>query len=160
MRPRQLPVTWLFTDPRAGDPLQAAARLPRGSGIVLRHHQLPAAERAVLWQRLARLAARRGLLLLDAHDPLIGKAHDRRELVAARRSGAALVFVSPVFATRTHPGAPALGPVRFGLLVRGCGVPVAALGGMNARRFRRLRPLGAVAWGGIDAFLDERRARS
>ena len=152
MRPRQLPVTWLFTDPRAGDPLAAATRLPRGSGIVLRHHALPPRERGRLATRLARVAARRGLFLLDERDPSIAKAHNRAELVAARRRGAALVFVSPVFATRTHPGSRPLGPVRFGLLVRNCGIPVAALGGMDARRFRRLRGFGAVGWGGIDAF--------
>ena len=153
MRRRQLPVAWLFTDPRTDAGLIAAVeRLPRGSGIVLRHHELPAAERSALAERLARVARRRGLLLLDERDPRIAKAHNRSELVAARRRGAALVFVSPVFATRTHPGVRALGVVRFGLLVRGAGLPVAALGGMDAKRFRRLRAVGAVAWGGIDAW--------
>ena len=153
MRRRQPPVAWLFTDPRTDAGLLAAVeRLPRGSGIVLRHHELPKAERAALAERLARIARRRGLLLLDERDPRLAKAHDRAELVAARRRGAMLVFVSPVFVTRTHPGARALGVVRFGLLVRDAGVPVAALGGMTARRFRRLRALGAVAWGGIDAW--------
>lgn len=153
MRPRHLPVAWLFTDPRTDAGLIAAVeRLPRGSGIVLRHHALPAAERRALARRLGAIARRRGLLLLDEHDPRLGKAHNRAELVAARRRGLAIVFVSPVFATRTHPGARALGVVRFGLLVRGAGVPVAALGGMDARRFRRLRALGAMAWGGIDAW--------
>ncbi len=153
MRRRQPPVAWLFTDPRTDAGLLAAVeRLPRGSGIVLRHHELPKAERAALAQRLARAARRRGLLLLDEHDPRIAKAHDRAELIAARRRGASLVFISPVFSTRTHPGARSLGVVRFGLLVRGAGVPVAALGGMTAERFRRLRALGASAWGGIDAW--------
>ncbi len=152
MRRRQLPVMWLFTDARLGDLAAAVARLPRGAGVVLRHHELPPAERRALAARLAGLAARRGLLLIDEHDPRIGRAHDRPELIAARRRGAALVFVSPVFATRTHPGARTLGAVRFGLLVRDARVPVAALGGMTAARFRRLRPLGAVAWGAIDAF--------
>lgn len=152
MRRRQSPAVWLFTDARLGDVVAAAARLPRGAGIVLRHHELPRLEREALAVRLAAVARRRGLLLIDAHDPRIGRAHDRAELVAARRRGAAVVFVSPVFATRTHPGARVLGPVRFGLLVRDARVPVAALGGMTAARFRRLRPLGATAWGAIDAW--------
>jgi len=150
MRRRQPPVVWLFTDERQGDALfTAAARLPRGAGIVLRHHDLPPAERRALAERLARIALRRGLVLVD--ERAVAKAHDRAELIAARRRGAVMVFVAPVFATRTHPGARPLGPVRFGLLVRGCRVPVAALGGMTAKRFRRLGPLGATAWGAIDA---------
>ena len=71
----------------------------------------------------------------------------------AERRGADAVFVSPVFATRSHPGARGLGVVRFGLLVRGCPVPVVALGGMDARRFRRVRGLGAYGWAGIDAWM-------
>ncbi len=152
MRRRQLPVIWMFTDARLGDVAAAAARLPRGAGIVLRHHELPPPARHALAARLAGIAARRGLLLIDERDPRIGRAHDRAELVSARRRGAALVFVSPVFATRTHPGARALGTVRFGLLIRDARVPVAALGGMTAGRFQRLRRLGADAWGAIDAF--------
>ena len=147
MRSRQPPVAWLFTDARQGDVVAAAGRLPHGSGIVLRDGQLALAD------QLAQVARRRGLVLVGEHDPRIAKAHSRVELVAARRRGAMLVFVSPVFATRTHPGGGVLGPVRFGLMVRGARVPVAALGGMDGRRFRRLRALGAVAWGGIDAWL-------
>ena len=128
MRRRQPPVVWLFTDPRQGEALWAAARrLPRGSGIVLRGADADTAE------RLVRIARRRGLILVDEAD--VAKAHDRAELIAARRAGARLVFVAPVFATRTHPGARPLGTVRFGLLVRRAGVPVAALGGMDGATF-------------------------
>jgi thiamine-phosphate pyrophosphorylase len=78
-------------------------------------------------------------------------AHDRREAVRAVRDGADAVFVSPVFATRSHPGARALGRVRFGLIVRDLGVPVIALGGMDARRARTL-PGSVYGWAGIDAW--------
>jgi len=64
------------------------------------------------------------------------------------------VFVSPVFATRSHPGARALGPIRFALMVRGLPIPVIALGGMTAKRARRLQLLGASGWAAIDAWLD------
>lgn len=144
MRPRQYPEVWLFTDPRLGDVAAAVRRLPRGSGVVVRGGADAAA--------LVAVARRRGLWLVDEADSRLGRAHNRAELVRARRAGARVVFVSPVFATRTHPGARALGVVRFGLMIRGAGVPVAALGGMDARRFRRLQALGAIAWGGIDAF--------
>ncbi len=84
---------------------------------------------------------------------LSAAAHDLPGLVAARRAGAGLVFLSPVFATRSHPGARTLGPVRFGLLARQAKLPVVALGGMDEARFKRLRPLGAHGWAGIDALV-------
>lgn len=165
MHRRQLPAVWMFTDLRV-DVLAGLARLPKGSGIVFRHYGVP--DRAALLARVAAIAKRRRLVLVIAglahavrgagvHNRrgagiVTFAAHDRAELVAARRAGADLVFVSPVFASRSHPGAGAIGRVRFGLLVRGAKVPVAALGGMTARRFRTLKPSGAVAWGGIDAF--------
>ena len=173
MRPRQLPTAWLFTDERLGDGLWAAlARLPRGGGVVFRHYGLPAGERRALLARVRAAARARRLLLViaggggrasDARH--IGRAvngrcyaglttaaaHERAELVAAHRRGAALAFVSPVYATRSHPGAAPLGTLRFRLLVRGAKLPVAALGGMNAARFRALRP-AATAWGAVDAW--------
>jgi thiamine-phosphate pyrophosphorylase len=166
-----LPETWLFTDERQGDRLwQALARLPRGSGVIFRHYA--SADRAALALRVRAVCRRRGLLFVVAGDARLARrwradgahgrspgaltagAHDRAELVAARRAGARLAFVSPAFATRSHPGVRALGAVRFGLLVRGAGTAVAALGGIDADRFRRLRPLGASAWGAIDAWSD------
>jgi len=173
-----LPTAWLFTDERLGDALwPALRRLPRGGGVVFRHYRLPPADRRALFRRVRALARARGLVLVLAGRPaqaagwradgvhgrssgrparpLVRTApvHGLREGRAAARSGADLLLLSPVFATRSHPGARALGPVRFGLLARRLrGVPVAALGGMDARRFRHLRPLGAVGWGAIDAW--------
>lgn len=80
-------------------------------------------------------------------------AHSRTEALAAFRAGADLVFLSPLFETRSHPGTRPLGPLGFGLAVRGLPGPVAALGGMNARRFARLQPLGAAGYAGIDCWL-------
>ena len=56
------------------------------------------------------------------------------------------LVLSPVFATRSHPGAPPLGPLRFRLLARQARVPVIALGGMTARRAAAL----GAAWAAID----------
>lgn len=59
----------LLTDSRRlPDPLPATARLPRGSGVVLRHYDWPRAKRLALARQLARLCRRRGLLLLVAGD--------------------------------------------------------------------------------------------
>ena len=166
----RIPVTWLMTDERMGAEIWTALeRLPRGSGVVFRHYSLAPAERRALFAAVARVARRRGLVLLRGGDmPMRGEAgvhgghrrglhtasaHRRSEAVVAIRAGAKAVFVSPVFATRSHPGARVLGPVRFGLLAQGVGVPVIALGGMDSRKARRTAALGAHGWAGIDVWL-------
>lgn len=161
-----LPAIWLMTDPRMGDALWTALeRLPRGSGIVFRHYGVPG--RRALYDRVAKIARRRGLLLVAAglrgsrhvHNGShrgtgvrTAAAHSRREAIQAIRAGADLLFVSPVFETRSHPGARTLGRVRFGLLVRDLSVPVIALGGMTAARMRGLP--GTRGWAAIDAWSD------
>lgn len=168
-RRHPLPRQWLMTDTRMGDALWfALERLPRGAGVVFRHYGLSDADRRALLKAVAAVARRRGLLLLaagglegpdGAHNrrPRRGlwsrSAHARADVVAARRVGADLVFVSPVFATRSHPGARGLGVSRLGLMIRDAGVPVIALGGMDARRGRAVARLGAYGWAGIDAWM-------
>jgi thiamine-phosphate pyrophosphorylase len=78
--------------------------------------------------------------------------HNRRELVSAVRIDADLVFVSPVFATSSHPGARPLGVVRFGLLVGKNRQHTIALGGLDHSYFKRLRGLNTHGWAAIDAF--------
>ncbi|MBB3912339.1 thiamine phosphate synthase [Sphingomonas desiccabilis] len=161
-----------MTDPRMGEALwEALERLPRGAGVVFRHYQLPPQERAALFARVRRIARRRRLVLVVAGAALRGAdgqhggraavgthglttrpVHHRRDMVAARRARVDAVFASPVFATRSHPGAPALGRVRFGLLIRGADVPVIALGGMDARRARSLAHFRIHGWAAIDAW--------
>ena len=178
-RPHSLPSRWLFTDELLGgshpaDPLwRAIAALPRGAGIVFRHHQLSPKARHALAIAVAALARRRHLILILAEGPrgvcadgrhlsrrtrrrvakrglVTASSHNRSEMVAAFRAGADLVFLSPAFATGSHPGARPLGPVRFGLLARGAAGPVVALGGMSELRHRRLHPLGAHGFAAID----------
>lgn len=170
-RRHPLPRHWLMTDVRMGDGLwRTLERLPRGGGVVFRHYQLDARARKTLFARVRRVCRRRGLVLLVA-GPQLGRGdgmhgprtrggrslatrpvHHRRELVAARRAGVDAVFASPVFATRSHPGSRALGPARFGLMVRDAGLPVIALGGMDAQRARALRPMRLHGWAAIDAW--------
>jgi thiamine-phosphate pyrophosphorylase len=169
-RRQPLPRLWLMTDERQGEELWAALeRLPRGAGIVFRHYRLAPADRRALFDRVRRIATRRRLMLLAGGGqrlPADGRhggrrekdglataaAHDLRELKAAEQRGAHLVFLSPVFPTRSHPGARTLGRLRFGAITRSARIPVIALGGMDERRGRSLRPLGAYGWAGIDAF--------
>ncbi len=170
-------VLWLFTDTaRLPDPLPVIARLPRGlAGVVFRDDART--ERAALARRVARLFRARGLPLAVAGEwrlaaalraglhlrggrrpgvaprwlpALTGSAHSTVELLRARRAGAAVVFLSPAFATASHPGARALGPVRWGLAAaraRGAG----ALGGISGHSVRRLPWRWCHAAGAIGA---------
>ena len=70
--------------------------------------------------------------------PITSSAHNYADLVRGRRAGAALAFLSPVFPTLSHPGAAALGPMRWSLLARATSRPVAALGGVDGANVRRL----------------------
>ena len=110
----------------AGDSRLAAAL---GAGLHLRDGRYPSP---------ARPARRRGGLVT-------GSAHDLASLRRAARNGADLVFLSPAFATASHPGRRALGPLRWRLLARRSEVPVLALGGIEGRLIRRLSPACAGA---------------
>jgi thiamine-phosphate pyrophosphorylase len=171
--PRPLPRLWLMTDERQGEAMwRALDGLPRGSGIVFRHYGLSSVARRALFDRVRRIARRRGLILLLAGPPAqasawgadgahgrfsrIGAAtmlistpvHDAAELRAARHAD--LIFVSPIFPTRSHPGGKVLGPRGFAALLAQARVPVVALGGIDAKRGRRLMAMGACGWAGID----------
>jgi thiamine-phosphate pyrophosphorylase len=166
----------MMTDERQGDALWSALeRLPRGAGVVFRHYSLPAAARRALFRKVRALARRRRLRLLLAGPPHLAgawgadgshgrtpcrrgiglasaPAHDLREIRSAERGGADLLFLSPAFATRSHPHATPLGPLRFARLARQTRLPVVALGGMSAARARRLRASGLHGWAAIDAW--------
>jgi thiamine-phosphate pyrophosphorylase len=77
--------------------------------------------------------------------------HNVKERRAALAAGADLIFVSPVFATRSHPGETYLGKAGFAHLAHSCPVPVIALGGMTEKRFAFL-PC-ADGWAAIDYWL-------
>lgn len=171
------PRCWLMTDERMGDRLwDAIDRLPIGDGgVVVRHYGLAEEERADLAARIARICARRGLVLsvgkslelarsLDAalvHHPeedpgelfLSRPVHTLAEAKAARAEGAQLVFVSPVHETRSHPEARPLTRDMAKKIVKAAGCPAIALGGMNAHNFPRAEKDGFYGWAAIDAWI-------
>jgi thiamine-phosphate pyrophosphorylase len=70
-----LPPLILVTDAkRLPDPVPAAAALPRGSAVILRHYELERTARRALARRLKRLCRRRRLKLIVAGDSRL--AHD------------------------------------------------------------------------------------
>lgn len=182
MRARQtpLPGLWLMTDARTADRLDESLRaLPRGSGVIFRHYHLAPVARRAEFTRILRHCRARGLIAvlsgsarqaaawgadgcygppgLLAPGPAmlrLAAAHSLAELARAAAIRADAALLSPVFPTRTHPGAPALGPLRFRLLARQSPVRVIALGGMTARTVRHLP---GAAWAAIDGLAKKPR---
>jgi thiamine-phosphate pyrophosphorylase len=170
---KAIPLLWLLSDARNDMVLEAAlAALPRPSGFVFRHYHLGQDARAERFRRLAAAARGAGHVVVLAdkadiaetwgadgiygHPDRIGRArgllklataHDGDELSAAGRAGADGVFLSPVFATRSHPGTQPLGIHGFHVLAQQSPVPVIALGGMTKARAAQLN---WPRWGAID----------
>lgn len=151
-----LPSRWLVSDARNDAALdRAIARLPRGSGVIFRHYHLLPSERAKRLAEVRRLCRRFGHRLEIAgqgYGPpaphrVLATAHDLREIGRANRLGAEAVLLSPVHPTRSHPGGKCLGRLKFLLLSQRARMPVIALGGMTAHRFRGLPSRG---WAAID----------
>lgn len=151
-----LPRLWLVTDARNDAGLERTiARLPRGSGVIFRHYHLPPKARAARLALVRRWCRRFGQRLeisgegygAPAPHRRLATAHSLREIGRANRFAAEAVLLSPVFATRSHPGCKSLGRVKFLLLAKRARMPVIALGGMTARRFRTLPVHG---WAAID----------
>lgn len=176
------PREWLMTDERIGGRLWAAVdRLPPGAGVVFRHHETPAHERVVLGRRMEELCSERGLTLAISRDvamaelfnaqlvhnpardpgalPFSRSAHSLDEAEDSCSSGASLIFLSPLFPTRSHPGDEPLSRDEVRAIAAGCPVPVIALGGMNRARFEEVRRDGFYGWAGIDAWLGEGSSR-
>jgi thiamine-phosphate pyrophosphorylase len=173
-----------MTDERMGEHLwESIDRLPaEHSGIVFRHYHTAPEIRFGLAERIGNICHRRGLALAIAHDFDLARTlgaelvhnpvgnplglsfsravHSVDEARAARAEGAALVFVSPVYATRSHPERTVLGPLLALQIAREAGVPAIALGGMNAVSSALLEREGFYGWAGIDAWLEPEALRT
>ena len=78
-----------------------------------------------------------------------GSCHSAEELALATRLRLDYATLSPLRVTSTHPDGLPLGDARFALLVRGCPLPVFALGGVAAGDLDHVRALGAFGVAGI-----------
>lgn len=173
MRTQRWPTAWLMTDERLGERLGEAIdrAATRGAGIIVRHHaSAPEQRRAIAEQVLARgatlgiardvgLARELGAALVHNPSEEAGglafslSVHDEAEAISASGRHPALVFISPVYRTRSHPGAPELGPGRALELMRLASRPAITLGGMDQARGEALMALGFSGWAGIDCWL-------
>jgi thiamine-phosphate pyrophosphorylase len=169
---------------RTPDPEAVLRRLPRGAGVVYRAFGDPravaegrklvkAARRrgllvlagadAALAARIGadgvhlpqRMAARaRGLRRARPTWVVTTAAHARSAVVMARRSGADAAFVSPVFESASPSAGRSIGPLRFAALAAHSGLPLFALGGVNASTARRLARGRAAGVAAVEALLD------
>jgi thiamine-phosphate pyrophosphorylase len=169
-----LPCLWLFTDARVPVDLSV---LPRGAGVVVRHYDHP--QRASFVRALVAQGKTRGLIMLVAGDmhlalatgahgvhlpehqlrfyrkPYAGfimtaAAHNAKALHRARFADA--VFLSPIFATRSHLAAITLGTHRAAHLLREQPRPVFALGGVKPHTSKQLAALGFSGLAAIDGW--------
>jgi len=174
LKARSLPELWLLSDARNDAGLDKALKhLPRGSGFIYRHYHLPDPDRYHRFHALRRIAKARGHCVILADSAMTAQSwgadgvygaplslwprragllqlatvHGPREIAMAQQKGADAMLLSPVFPTRSHPGAPALGPVRFRALAKLASIPVIALGGVTASGARRLK---WPRWAAID----------
>lgn len=172
MQRQSWPTAWLMTDERLGDRLGTAiARAAAaGAGIIVRHHASSEAERrsiaaevlargAVLgFSRDPHLAADLGAALVHNSQeeggllPFSLSIHDEAQAREAARRRPALVFVSPLYSTQSHPGAAALGEERAKALADLSGAPAYALGGVDDVTGKELMSRGWSGWAGIDAW--------
>jgi thiamine-phosphate pyrophosphorylase len=170
-----LPDIWLVTDARNDAVLERVlTRLPRGGGLIFRHYHLRPKDRRARFRELLQRANAHGIVVALSGTPQEARrwgaaavygpprrlargpalprlvtAHSLREIGRANGMRADAVLLSPVYPTRSHPGAPALGPLRFRLLASKALAPVIALGGMDMRRARATR---IRKWAAIQAF--------
>jgi thiamine-phosphate pyrophosphorylase len=148
-RRQSIPEQWLIVDGQAdGEQWQALGKLARGSGVLLLQ-ALCAKDR----RRLRHLAGARELVVVVEGFRTAVRVHNQHELTRAMGERAALVLVSPLHPTRSHPDWKPLPRMRAATLARLSGRRRAiALGGMNRQRYGRIAPLGYIGWAGISAF--------
>jgi thiamine-phosphate pyrophosphorylase len=143
-RRQSLPEQWLIAESQLDE--EVLRRLRHGSGVLVLG-ELSARE----WRRLRSLAPQRGFAVAN-EGRNAERVHDVRELRRALLKRWTLILLSPLYPTRSHPDWKPLPRMRAAALARLGRRKLFALGGMDARRFARVRRLGFQGWAGISAF--------
>jgi thiamine-phosphate pyrophosphorylase len=120
--------------------------LPRGSGVLLLERSS-----ATSMRQLRHLARTRNLKIVrDGIEA--ARVHNSKELRRAMLQRKSLVLLSPLHRTASHPDWTPLPRMRAAALARLGRRKLFALGGMDSRKFARIRMLGFQGWAGISAF--------
>lgn len=123
------------------------APAPRGTGLLLVGRFAPADLR-----RLRAVVRRHSLVVLAEERSTFQRVHDCRELTRALLARTPLILLSPIYPTATHREWKPIPRMRAAALARLGGRRLIALGGMNAKRYAAVAPLGFTGWAGISAF--------
>ena len=83
---------------------------------------------------------------------ILGSAHNIFEIKEKEKQGVKILFLSPLFKTKTYKRG--LGLIRFNILSRLSKVKVIALGGINKKNFNKLKITNAQGFSGISYFLN------
>ena len=152
--------------------------MPAGSCVIFRDYEHP--KRAAEARRLCRVASRRGLIFLVANDAplaaeigahgthlpafslkqtssrptglLSASCHNAEEIKWADEMGVDVILLSPLFKTKSHPGASAMARNVARRLVASTHRPVLALGGVSVVNAKSLGACGFAGIAAIDAF--------
>lgn len=177
------PLFFVTDPVRTPDPCAVAAGLPRGCGVIYRAFgaadasevarrlgDIARERRLVLLigldGELAEVVGAHGVhlperALGDARDLrrrrpewiLTGAAHGADGLAAGKALELDAMLLSPVFASGSPSAGEALGLKRFSELVKGAGLPVYALGGVNAETASGLIGSGAAGFAAVEGLL-------
>ncbi len=167
---------------RVSDPEAVAERLPAGAGIVYRPFDAPdAIERGLRLAEIARrrgllLLAGADPALAEAigaggvHLPqrlaqsaaeirighptwrITAATHDLEAVQAVERAGVEAAVVSPVFTSNSPSAGAPLGVAGLAAIAASAGLPVYALGGVNAKTADALVGAGVYGLAGIEGF--------
>jgi hypothetical protein len=143
------PERWLIiADGLDEDVRHALRKLPRRSGVLVLGRLKPNEA-----HHLRHLAWLRQLTVAIEVDRAAARVHNMAELRNALQARTPLVFLSPIYPTSSHPDWAPLRPMRAATLARLGGRKLGALGGMDARKYRRVKDFGFRCWAGISAFI-------
>ena len=146
-RRQMTPEQWFVAEPRDPQAWRAIRTLPPGCGVLVLGEMSSSEGR-----KLCRLATARRLTVMTEAPRTAARVHDVRELKRALLRRTPLILLSPIHTTASHPGWMPLPRMRAAALARLGRRRLHALGGMDAKRYARIAPLGFVGWAGISAF--------
>ncbi len=160
------PTAFFMTDEARGTSPDHVANLPADAAVIFRDYDHP--DRATLGRLYKDACQRRGLLFFVAGDQdlaielganglhipehqiadishlrnerwLVSAAcHSSESLMSAAQNGADLALLSPIFPTKSHPDAMALGVDTLTDILDRSPIPIYALGGIDATTIKQL----------------------